>query len=127
MDGKRRDTHTGRAADGGRSRSDPDRFFRKAESIGCGSNPFDRLDFLAAGVREPRIDVFGEMDYLAGIGLRHLAEDIGVHRVRALLNGQGHAARIFEKLRDFLPAEGGITAERVYAIYQESTARQLAA
>ncbi len=118
-------TRVERQMGGGRVPTQIDSFGKLKASAAF--NPFDRLDFLAAGVREPRIEEFGEMDYLAGIGLRHLAEDIGVHRVRALLNGQGHAARIFEKLRDFLPAEGGITAERVYAIYQESTARQLAA
>lgn len=90
-------------------------------------NPFDRLDFLAAGVAEPRIEDHGEMVYLAGIGLRHLVEEIGLHRTRSLLNRCGHAARILDNLRAFLPAEVGITAERLYAIYQNSVGRQLAA
>jgi hypothetical protein len=100
--------------------------FRKLKTSAA-FNPFDRLDFLAAGVQEPRIEEYGEMDYLAGIGLRYLAEDMGVHRTRALLNRQGHAARILAKLHDFLPAEGGITPERLFHSYQESTAWQLAA
>jgi hypothetical protein len=118
-------TRVERQMGGGRVPAEIDTFGKLKASAAF--NPFDKLDFLAAGVQEPRIEEYGEMDYLAGIGLRQLAEDIGVHRVRALLNRQGHAGRILEKLRHFLPAEGGISPERLYGIYQESTVRQLAA
>ncbi len=92
-------------------------------------NPFERLDFLASGVQEPRIENYGLIQYAVGMWLRERAEDIGIHRLRALVNKHsgGHASRTFQEYREFLPSEGGITAERLYAIYQESVGRQLAA
>lgn len=92
-------------------------------------NPFDRLDFLGCGVQEPSIENCGLNRYGFGMWLRDRAQEIGIHRLRAFLNkhSPGHAARIFEEYREFLPAQAGITAERLYAIYQESVGRQLAA
>lgn len=92
-------------------------------------NPFDRLNFLGPGVQEPQIEEYGLIRYMAGIGLRQFAESIGIHRLRALINEHSgrHAARVLEEYREFLPAEAGITAESLYASYQESTRRQLAA
>jgi hypothetical protein len=92
-------------------------------------NPFERLDFLAAGVQEPQIGNYGLNRFGFGMWLRSCAEDMGTHRLRALLNTHsgGHAGRLLKEYREFLPAEAGITAERLYATYQESVGWQLAA
>jgi hypothetical protein len=97
----------------------------------CASfNPFENLEFVGGGVLEPQItNCAGVTEYLAGVGLRRLAEEWGIHRLRSFVNKHsgGHAGRIFRDYQQFLPAEGGITAERLYSLYQESVRRQLAA
>lgn len=92
-------------------------------------NPFDRLDFLGCGVQDPGIEDHGLNRFGFGMWLRDYAGRVGIHRVRLFLNEHsgGHAARLLEEYRDFLPAEPGITGERVYALYRESVGRQLAA
>lgn len=92
-------------------------------------NPFQNLEVIAAGVRSPQIEDYGLNRFGFGMWLRSLAEDIGMHRLRAFLHKHSgrHAARVLEEYREFLPAEAGITAERLYATYQDSVTRQLAA
>jgi hypothetical protein len=92
-------------------------------------NPFERLTFLACGAREPQIEDYGITTYGVGMWLRGQAEDIGMHRLRALVNKHsgGHASRIFQQYADFLPADAGITAEGLFETYRESVQRQLAA
>jgi len=97
----------------------------------CASfNPFDELEFYGGGAVEPQItDCAGATEYLAGVGLRRLVEEWGIHRLHTLVNeySGGHASRIFRAYQQFLPAEAGITAERLYSLYQESVRRQVAA
>ena len=92
-------------------------------------NPFEKLVFLVACAQEPRIEDCGFMKYVAGIGVRVLAQENGIHRFRAMANKHsgGHADRICKEYAAFLPVETGITAERLYGLYQESVGRQLAA
>jgi hypothetical protein len=90
-------------------------------------NPFDRLDFLSSGEREPAVDKYGLQRYGFGMWLRHEIEDNGAHRVRAFINAHspGHASRYFSEYQDFLPVEAGIDGQRLFQIYQESVSRQL--
>jgi len=121
-------TRVERQMGGGRIPGQIDTFGKLKDSAAF--NPFDRLRFLACGLEEPQIENYGLMKYGFGMFLRRQAEDIGMHRLRALLNrysGGGHAARTLREYRDFLPADAGITAERLYATYRESVGRQIAA
>jgi hypothetical protein len=121
-------TRVERQMGGGRVPAQIDTFYKLKASAAF--NPFERLDFLGGAVQEPQIeDCSGVIEYLAGIGLRQCAEEWGLQRTRAFVNKHsgGHAARIFRAYRDYLPADVGITAARLYALYQESIGRQLAA
>jgi hypothetical protein len=91
-------------------------------------NPFDRLELLRSSGFEPNISDFG-MKYFTGLGLRARAEEIGVHRLRSLVNeiSSGNASRVFRDYAPFLPTDGGIDEEALFRKYQESVCRQLAA
>jgi hypothetical protein len=120
-------TRVERQIGGGRIPSQLETFGRLRWSASF--NPFDELEFLGGGALEPQImDCAGVTEYLAGVGLRRLAEEWGIHRLRSFVNKHsgGHASRIFRNYQQFLPAEAGITAERLYALYRESVGRQLA-
>jgi hypothetical protein len=92
-------------------------------------NPFDKLEFLAAGESEPSIEKYGLNAFLFGKGLRQLIEAEGLHRARAFVNAHsgGHASRILATYREFLPSEAGIDGRRLFWVYQQSLAKQLAA
>lgn len=92
-------------------------------------NPFDKLEFLAPGKVEPSIEKYDVEAWLKGKGLRQLIDTEGMHRARAFLNAHsgGHASRYFQTYREFLPADTGIDARRLFAVYQQSVAKQLAA
>jgi hypothetical protein len=112
-------TRVERQIGGGRIPAQIDTFGKLKTSLQF--NPFARLDFFAAAVQEPRIEDHGLTKYAVGMWLRDRADDIGLHRRRALVNQHsgGHAGRLFEEYRDFLPAEAGITAERLFSIYRD--------
>jgi len=91
-------------------------------------NPFDRLELLAGRYSEPQISDFG-MKYFTGLGLRGKADEIGVHRLRSMLNeiSKGNSSRILRDYAPFMPSGRGIDEAALYRKYQESVNRQLAA
>ena len=112
-------TRVERQIGGGRIR----RSLRAPDGLGpLRFNPFDKLEFLGDGASEPQItDCARVTEYLAGVGLRRLA---ALFRKQTL----GRSRKpIFREYQQFLPAEAGITAERLYSLYQESVRRQVAA
>ncbi|HEY7336486.1 MAG TPA: hypothetical protein VH639_16455 [Bryobacteraceae bacterium] len=92
-------------------------------------NPFVRLEFIAPGKAEPTIEECGFGEFAIGMFLRDRAESWGVHRLRAWLNHHAdrNAKRLIDRYHNFLPAEAGITAERLFETYRESVSKQLAA
>lgn len=93
-------------------------------------NPFDRLRFIGPAAVEHQIEAYGFKAYAIGMFLRNSVEDVGIHRTRALVNKHcgRHWNRISKQYREFLPsANAGITAEQLFANYQDSVSRQLVA
>ena len=77
----------------------------------------------------PDINDYDVIEYSTGIGLRTLANDMGIHRLRQLLNlrSRGNAGRILRRYSNFLPRDGGIDSAQLLERFRESIARQLAA
>jgi hypothetical protein len=92
-------------------------------------NPYSRLELLPGNCPEPNMDDYGVTEYLAGIGLRAKADELGVHELRSLINehSRGNASRILRRYEAFLPRESGIDAGQLFQRYRESVGRQLAA
>lgn len=90
-------------------------------------NPFVPLEFLSGGVAEPNPDDYDAMTYAAGIGIRKIIEERGMHRTRQLLNRQsrGNAARILRKLFDFLPVASSACVPDLGKLFEESITRQV--
>jgi len=94
-------------------------------------DPFDRLEISPGPVadHEPNIEGYGLKDYLAGLGLRNRANELGMHRLRAWVNkhSPGNASRFFKKYVEFLPSgDGGIDTGELFRLYVNSVGRQLA-
>ena len=95
-------------------------------------NPFNRLQIVAGENHvPPTVEEAGLSDWLTGTRISQLAHEMGMQQFRRWLNrvSGGNASRMLDKYARYLPCadEDGITAERVYAIYRESTKQQLAA
>jgi hypothetical protein len=92
-------------------------------------NPFDPLEVVSGTCPEPNMSDYDITEYFTGIGLRATTDEIGLHRLRSLLNqrSRGNASRIIRKYGDFLPREGGIDEGQIFQRYRESVSRQLAA
>ena len=90
-------------------------------------NPFDRLELSGGPHYEPNIAEYG-MKYFTGTGLRSTADEIGLHRLRSLVNevSAGNASRVFREYQAFLTSGIGIDEATLYHKYQESVGRQLA-
>lgn len=93
-------------------------------------DPFERLEFIAGGHPEPDPDDYDLTTYLAGTGLRTKIEQLGMQRVRRLINKRSprNAARTLKRFRDFLPVDPTeFVIPPLRDLYQESVRRQLAA
>jgi hypothetical protein len=91
-------------------------------------NPFDGLEFISDGRREPIPSEYKFMEYLAGMQLRHLAETQGMHA--AITHITRHSKRnkkwALKKFGDFLPVPTAedLTRERLFELFQRSMAVQ---
>jgi hypothetical protein len=93
-------------------------------------NPFANLELQSFDESPaPSIEDFGVIEYLAGLGARSAAMDMGLHRFRSFLNKHPprNANRILRRMQPFLPREVGTDSKKLFEIYQESVNRQLAA
>jgi hypothetical protein len=92
-------------------------------------NPFDRLELLTGHAPEPTIRDCGSAAYLMGRGLRAMVDEMGIQRVRSMLNegSPGNASRMLRKYGVFLPREIGIDGDQLFQRCRESVSRQLAA
>jgi hypothetical protein len=93
-------------------------------------DPFKSLEFLTTSKPEPDPDEYDLTKFLAGLGLRHLIQELGMQRTRRFINkkSRGNAARTFRELGDFLPPNiEGFSAADLTRHYRDSTQRQLAA
>jgi len=93
-------------------------------------NPFASVEIHATTPRLPNPKTAGLSKWLVGMKLRELRERWGMQRLKKFLNkhSKGNAARICDEYSDFFTEAGTvITADTLYAIYQESVTRQLSA
>jgi hypothetical protein len=122
-------TRVERQMGGGRVPAQIDTFGKLKRRL-ASFNPFERLEFLAVGTREPRIEDYGLVRWGFGKWLASCAEDIGVHRLRTLVNKHsgGHASRVFRDYAEFLPADdAALTQTELLERFRESVRKQLAA
>lgn len=97
-------------------------------------DPFDKLELVSAGKREPTIATEGRsriVHYAAGMYFRHLLEDEGwtMHELRGWINkhSRRNVTRILRDYAEFLPSEWRISVGRITEIYRRSIYKQLAA
>jgi hypothetical protein len=94
-------------------------------------NPFERLQIIGGEkCTQPTLKEDGFSNWVFGTRLAELADEMGMQQFRRWLNinCNGNASRTLKKYaRYFAGAGEGISAQRIYEIYRESTRGQLAA
>ena len=92
-------------------------------------DPFDGIELVGGGAIEPDINDYELIEYCAGLGLRSMADEMGVHNLRSLVKSRsrGNASRIWQRYGPFLRNEGSLDSARLLWYFRQSTGRQLAA
>jgi hypothetical protein len=85
-------------------------------------NPFEQFELSGGSAPEPDIGDYDFIEYCAGIGLRSMANDMGMHRLRSFVNlrSRGNASRIWQRYGAFLPSEGGIDSTQLLHRFRQS-------
>lgn len=93
-------------------------------------NPYERLELVSGGVREPAASKYDVNTFMAGMWLRSKIQTDGIAHVRTWLNRTtgGHGARTLETYKDFVPVDDSetVSKERIFERYRSSVLRQLA-
>ena len=93
-------------------------------------DPFHPLILAGVGKPEPNPSDYDVTKYMAGMYLRRMISDDGIHRVRQFLNRHStrNASRTLKEYADFLPHDKAlIDPKGLYEVYQQSVSKQLAA
>jgi hypothetical protein len=78
-------------------------------------DPFDKLDFISGGKPEPNPADYDLSAWLAGMKLRELCRERGMHRLRQFINqhSAGNVSRYLRTYRDFLPPDALVEESRI--------------
>ena len=88
-------------------------------------DPFEPMEFVAAGQAEPNPDAYKPVTWLAGMGMRHMIERDGFQQARAFINHRGRNwNKLSKTLADFFPAAEGITRDALLDSFRGSLWRQ---